>query len=345
MAKTKRKQIVAFGELLLRLTTRGHERFVQAREFDARYTGAEANVAVALAHLGIEAYVVSTVPGHEIGQSCINYLRQYGVHTEHIVRGGDRLGIVYFELGASQRATKLIYDRSHSCFQEAEPREYRWDHILKGKHWFHFSGTAPARGERVVKALKDALSVADRMGIKVSCDINFRSKLWSIEKARRVLPGLLEDVDAAVVGVKDLTELFGIRVRKLQGRERGGESEALREGMARFLERFGFSQVAMTMREEVSASWNQLGAILYDGRSFFESRRYRVDIVDRVGGGDAFSAGMIYGFLSGLGPQETIEFAVAASCLKHTIFGDFNLVSVDEVRKLMGGKELGRVQR
>ena len=345
MAKTKRKQIVAFGELLLRLTTRGHERFVQAREFDARYTGAEANVAVALAHLGIEAYVVSTVPGHEIGQSCINYLRQYGVHTEHIVRGGDRLGIVYFELGASQRATKLIYDRSHSCFQEAEPREYRWDHILKGKHWFHFSGTAPARGERVVKALKDALSVADRMGIKVSCDINFRSKLWSIEKARRVLPGLLEDVDAAVVGVKDLTELFGIRVRKLQGRERGGESEALREGMARFQERFGFPQVAMTMREEVSASWNQLGAILYDGRSFFESRRYRVDIVDRVGGGDAFTAGVIYGLLSGLAPQETIEFAVAASCLKHTIFGDFNLVSADEVRTLMEGKELGRVQR
>ena len=345
MGTPQKKRVIAFGELLLRLTTKHHERFVQASEFDARYTGAEANVAVSLAHFGVEPFAVSKVPAHEIGQACINTLRRFGVNTDYVLRGGDRLGIVYFELGASQRPTKLIYDRSHSCFQEIRPGEFDWKNILRDKHWFHFSGTAPARVNHVVTVLKDACSLARKLGVKVSCDVNYRSKLWTVEQARRVMPGLMEDVDVVTLGVEDVRQLFGIECRKPP---KAGSREGIavaREAMVEMQKRFGFSYTAMTLREEASASVNRLEGLLYDGKKIYRSRPYEIQIVDRIGGGDAFTAGLIYGFLSEGDPQQTIEFATAAACLKHSIPGDFNLASLEEVKDLMDGKDFGRVRR
>jgi 2-dehydro-3-deoxygluconokinase len=345
METTQKKAVVTFGELLLRLTTRHHERFVQAESFGARYTGAEANVAVSLVNWGVEAFAVSKVPNHEIGQACINYLRRFGVNTDFIVRGGKRLGIVFAEIGASQRPSQLIYDRAHSCFQEADPAAFRWEEILQGKDWFHFSGTAPARGENIVRTLKDAFSVAKKNRLTISCDMNYRSKLWTIEEARRVMPELMEFVDVAIIGVEDAIQIFGIPIPEAVRSNLIQDPSPLAETLANLSKRFRFSHVAMTLREEVSASANRILGLLYDGREMVRSRLYDIVVVDRIGGGDAFTAGLIYGLLMGEGWERTIEFAAAASCLKHTIPGDFNLVSKDEVKHLVEGKEFGRIQR
>jgi len=345
METTQKKAVVTFGELLLRLTTKHHERFVQAEGFDARYTGAEANVAVSLANWGIEAFAVSKVPNHEIGQACINYLRRFGVNTDSVYRGGKRLGIVFAEIGASQRPSQLIYDRAHSCFQEADPAEFQWEEILPGKDWFHFSGTAPARGENIVRTLKDAFSVAKKNGLTISCDINYRSKLWTIEEARRIMPELMEFVDVAIIGVEDVIQIFGIPIPEAVRSNMIQDPTPLAEALANLSKRFRFSHVAMTLRKEATASVNQILGLLYDGREMCRSRLYDIMVVDRIGGGDAFTAGLIYGLLMGEPTQRTIEFAVAASCLKHTIPGDFNLVSVDEVKHLVEGKDFARIQR
>jgi 2-dehydro-3-deoxygluconokinase len=318
---------------LLSLCTRGYDRIVQAEEFVARYTGAEANVGVSLAHFGVDAYAVSRVPGHEAGQACINYLRRYGVNTDYIVRGGDRLGLLYLETGASQRATQVIYDRAHSSFCGVRPEDFDWKAILSGKDWFHFSGTAPALGPNVVKVLADALGIARKLRVKVSCDCNYRSKLWSTAKACRVLTPLLESVNVFVCGREDAEKIFGIS-------EPSAEEDA-----QRLRERFGFEHVAMTLRTGVSASVNRLAGLLCDARRTYSSREYEMQMVDRVGGGDAFTAGLIYGLLSGFAPQRAIEFAAAAACLKHSIPGDFNLVTVAEVEQLLAGDTSGRVKR
>jgi 2-dehydro-3-deoxygluconokinase len=341
----QKKAVVTFGELLLRLTTKHHERFVQAEGFDARYTGAEANVAVPLANWGIEALAVSKVPDHEIGQACINYLRRFGVNTDYVYRGGKRLGIVFAEIGASQRPFQLIYDRAHSCFQEADPTEFQWEEILPGKNWFHFSGTAPARGENIVRTLKDAFSVAKKNGLTISCDMNYRSKLWTIGEARRVMPELMEFVDVATMGVEDAIQIFGIPIPESVRSNPIQNPGPLEETLANLSERFGFSRAAMTLRKEASASVDQILGLLYDGREMVRSRPYDIVVVDRIGGGDAFTAGLIYGLLMGEPAQRTIEFSAAASCLKHTIPGDFNLVSVDEVKLLVEGKGFARIQR
>jgi 2-dehydro-3-deoxygluconokinase len=345
METTQKKAVVTFGELLLRLTTKHHERFVQAEGFDARYTGAEANAAVSLANWGIEAFAVSKVPDHEIGQACINYLRRFGVNTDSVYRGGKRLGIVLAEIGASQRPSQLIYDRAHSCFQEADPAEFRWEEILPGKDWFHFSGTAPARGKNIVRTLKDAFSVAKKNGLTISCDMNYRSKLWTIEEARRIMPELMEFVDVAIIGVEDVIQIFGIPIPEAVRSNLIQDPSPFAETLADLSKRFRFSHVAMTLREEASASVNQILGLLYDSREMVRSCLYDIVVVDRIGGGDAFTAGLIYGLLMGEASQRTIEFAAAASCLKHTIPGDFNLVSMDEVKHLMEGKEFGRIQR
>ena len=338
MEGSQKKRVVVFGELLLRFTPRQYERFVQAQEFDARYTGAEANVAVSLSNFGMETFAVSKVPDHEIGQACVNYLRRFGVNTNYILRGGERLGIVYIEIGASQRTSKVIYDRSHTSFQEATPEEFDWKQILCGKDWFHFSGTAPSRGDNVVQILKEACSAAKELGLTISCDINYRSKLWTIEEARRVLPGIMKDVDVVICGPGDLREIFGISSRKSDG-------GTYRGAMMKLQRRFNLSWVAMILRKEPSASLNQLNAILYDGEKIYQSRSYSIQIVDRIGGGDAFTAGLIYGILSDLRPKDTIEFAAAASCLKHTIPGDFNLVSLEEIRRLLEVADSRSVER
>jgi 2-dehydro-3-deoxygluconokinase len=330
-------RVVTFGELLLSLGSKGNYRLVQAEEFTARYTGAEANVAVSLAHFGVEAFVVSKVPAHDIGQACINALRKYGVKTEHIVRGGDRLGLLYMETGASQRPTKVIYDRAPSSFRQIRPADLDWDAVLVGKDWFHFSGTAPALGREVVETLTAGLKAANRLGVTVSCDCNYRSKMWSLEDAGRMLTSLMPYVNVVFCGKDDPKKLFGI------------EPESPADGpdeMAEHLRRrFDLQAVAMTLRESVSASVNRWSALLCGSEGIHRSGCYELQIVDRVGGGDSFAAGLIFGLLSKFEPQRTIDFATAASCLKHSIPGDFNLSTREEVEQLLAGAPGGNVNR
>jgi 2-dehydro-3-deoxygluconokinase len=336
------KRVVTFGELLLSLSTTGHERLVQAESFTARYTGAEANVAVSLAQFGIEAYAVSKVPAHEIGQACVNALRRYGVNTDFIVRGGDRLGVLYMEPGASQRPTKVIYDRQPSSIRQLQPGEIDWNTVLAGKNWFHFSGTAPALGPQVRDSLREGLAAAKRRGLTVSCDCNYRSKLWSLEEAGRHLTPLLEQVDVLICGRDDPQRLFGLSVvpedKMSQAARDATAAEALRQ-------QFHLDCVAMTFREAISASVNGFSAMLSDSGGTSFSRRYEMQMVDRVGGGDAFCAGLIFGRLAGFTSQRTVDFAAAAACLKHSIPGDFNLVTREEVEQLLSGGPVGHVQR
>ena len=342
----KKKKIVAFGELLLRLAPRGVGRFVQADDFEARYTGAEANAAVSLVNFGMEAYAVSKVPDNEIGQACINYLSRFRVNTDFIARGGERLGLFYLETGAAQRASKIIYDRSHSAIRESKPEDYDWETICSGKDWFHFSGTAPALGENVQRVLEDGLSAAKKHGLTVSCDLNYRAKLWSPQEANRVMSRLMRYVDVLVGNEEDSEKVFGIKPEgsdAAHGRLAGESYKQVAEQLAR---RFHFAHVATTLRESVSASVNGWAGLLYDGAAHYLSRKYELNpVVDRVGGGDSFTGGLIYGLLSGFDGQHCVDFAAAASCLQHSIVGDFNLVSVREVEALMGGDASGRVQR
>ena len=332
----KKKAVVTFGELLLRLDPPGMDRFTQAETFKARYTGAEANVAVSLAGFGADAYAVSKVPEHEIGQACVNYLRRFGVNTDFIIRGGDRLGVLYVETGCSQRPSKVIYDRNHSSIREVRPGEFDWNRILAGKEWFHFSGTAPALGKNVVAVLEEALDAAKRLGITTSCDCNYRSKLWGPEEAGRVLSSLLNRVDVFIGGVEDAEKLFGVSVPENAGAEYAAQ---------RLRELFGFTWVAMTLRSGASASSNHYAGMVCCAQECAFSRDYEIQIVDRVGAGDAFTAGLVFQILSGADAARAVEFAAAAACLKHTIPGDFNLVSAQEVNQLLEGGQAGRVQR
>ncbi|MBM4090888.1 MAG: sugar kinase [Planctomycetes bacterium] len=325
-------QVVAFGELLLRLDTPGHDRFVQAEQFAARYTGGEANVAVALAQWGLETFAVSKVPAHEIGQACVNALRRYGVNTDHVLRGGDRLGILYVETGASQRASKVIYDRGDTSFRALKQGELDWKAILSGRDWLHVTGTAPALGENVRAVVQDGLRSAKRLGVTVSLDVNYRSSLWPVSEARRVLGELLPDVDVLAGTPHDAAALFDI------SGEAADSAQAMRQ-------RFGLRTVAYTLRSGSGASDGSFSGLLCDAEGVHESRRYDIQFVDRVGGGDAFTAGLVYGLLSQWPARHTIEFAAAAGCLKHSIPGDFNLVSLEEVQALANGVGTGSIQR
>jgi 2-dehydro-3-deoxygluconokinase len=342
----EKKKVVAFGELMLRLTPKGVGRFVQADEFEARYTGAEANAAVSLVNFGVAAYAVSKVPDNEIGQACINYLGRFGVNTEFVARGGERLGLFYLETGAAQRASKIIYDRSHSAIRDSRPEDYDWNAICAGKHWFHFSGTAPALGESVQRVLEDGLRAAKEHGLTVSCDLNYRAKLWSPAEANRVMSRLMSYVDVLIGNEEDAEKVFGIKAAgsdASRGKLIGASYQQVAEELVR---RFAFKKVATTLRESISASVNGWAGMLFDGAAHYLSRRYEIDpVVDRVGGGDSFTGGLIYGMLAGFDPRRCVEFAAAASCLKHSIAGDFNLVSVKEVEALVGGDASGRVQR
>ncbi len=326
------KSVVTFGELLLRLDTRGYERFVQSEGFGARYTGGEANVAAELAQWGVETFAVSKVPDHEIGQACVNYLRRFSINTDWVLRGPGRLGVLYVETGASQRSSKVVYDRDHTCFRGIRRGELDWDAILRGKDWFHFTGTAPALGPNVLAALKDGLRAAKRKKVTVSFDCNYRSTLWKHEEAARVLKGLMEYVDVFVGTHHDARTMFGIDAQP-------AESAAL------LRRRFGFRAVAYTLREGASASANRFGGLLCDAKGCDVSRSYDMQMVDRIGGGDAFTGGLIYSMLFRLPRRRMIEFAAAAGCLKHTIPGDFNLVSINEVQALADGDATGRIRR
>ncbi len=338
-------KIVTLGEIMLRLSTPGNSRFVQSDSFDVVYGGGEANVAVSLANYGHEAYFVSKLPTHEIGQSAVNSLRKYGVHTEFIARGGDRVGIYFLETGASMRPSKVVYDRSNSAIAEAVPADFDFDKIMEGADWFHWSGITPAISDSAAEITKLACQAAKRHNVKVSVDLNFRKKLWSSEKAISIMRPLMEYVDVCIGNEEDAELTLGF---KPEANVEKGETDAAgyHEIFKQMAKQFNFEVVVSTLRESFSATHNGWKALIYDGVEFYESTRYDVNpIVDRVGGGDSFSAGIIHGLLTKPTHKEALEYAVAASALKHTIPGDFNLVSVSEVEALAQGDASGRVQR
>lgn len=341
----KTKRVVTFGELMLRLAPEGYFRFVQADRYGATYGGGEANVAVSLAGFGVDAAFVSKLPKHEIGQAGVNSLRRFGVDTDDIVRGGDRVGIYFLEKGASQRPSKVIYDRAGSAIATASEDDFDWEDILEGTDWFHFTGITPALSDSVARICLKAVKVARAKGITVSCDLNYRNKLWSREKAGKVMAELMQYVDVCIANEQDADDVFGIKASGTDVTTGKVNHDGYREVAGKLADRFGFKQVAITLRTSVSANDNNWAAMLYAGGEYYFSKSYPIHIVDRVGGGDSFGAGLIYANLSGYAPADAIEFAVAASCLKHSIEGDYNMVTVDEVKKLAGGDGSGRVQR
>ena len=338
-------KIIAFGEIMLRLAPEGYYRFIQARSFGATFGGAEANVAVSLANFGLDAAFVTKLPKHEIGQAAVNSLRQFGVDTSMIVRGGDRVGIYFLEKGASQRGSKVLYDRAHSAIAEAESRDFDWDAIFEGASWFHFTGITPALSDSLAGIALGACKIAKARGLSVSCDLNYRKNLWSREKAGEVMARFMPQVDLCIANEEDAQDVFGIKSRNSNVTAGMINRSGYEEVAKTLADRFGFKQVAITLRESISANDNNWAGMLYQSGNAYFSKKYPVHVVDRVGGGDSFGAGLIYGFSKDLSPQETLEFAAAASCLKHSIEGDFNHVSVDEVKKLAGGDASGRVQR
>ncbi len=339
------KKIVTFGELMLRLAPNGYLRFVQSEEFEATFGGAEANVAVSLANYGMDAAFVSKLPAHEIGQMAVNSLRKFGVDTSKIVRGGPRVGIYYCEKGASQRPSKVIYDRAGSSIALAEQADFDWDAIFEGVEWFHFTGITPALSDTMAEICEAACKAAKAKGITISCDLNYRKKLWSKQKAGEVMDKLCHYIDYCIANEEDAKDVFGIEADNTD--IYGGKLD--RDGYIsvakKLTDRFGFKGVAITLRESKSANDNDWSAMLYTGGEAYFSKKYAMHIVDRVGGGDSFGAGLIYSLVNGFAPQRTIEFAVAASCLKHSIEGDYNMVSLSEVENLAGGDASGRVQR
>ena len=309
-------KIITLGEIMLRLSPNGNDRFIQSEMFRIIPGGGEANVAVSVANYGHEAYFVSKLPKHDIGQIAINALRRYGVDTRFIARGGERVGLYYAETGASMRPSKVIYDRAHSSIAEANPEDFDFDAIMEGAQWFHWSGITPAISDKAAELTRLACEAAKRHGVTVSVDLNFRKKLWTSEKAISVMRPLMQYVDVCIGNEEDAQLCLG------------------------------FKYVVSTLRESFSATHNGWKALIYNGKEFYESRRYDImPIIDRVGGGDSFSGGLIHGLLTKPTQGEALEFAVAASALKHTINGDFNLVSVDEVEALAAGNANGRVQR
>ena len=338
-------KVVTFGEIMLRLAPEGYYRFVQASSFGATYGGGEANVAVSLTHFGVDAAFVTKLPKHEIGQAAVNSLRQFGVDTSKIARGGDRVGIYFLEKGASQRASKVIYDRAASSIAAASPGDFDWDAIFEGVSWFHFTGITPALGNNVAEICGEALKAARAKGLTVSCDLNYRKNLWSREKAGEVMGKLMPLVDVCIANEEDAADVFGIHAKGADITSGSLSHDGYKEVAKTLADKFGLKKTAITLRESISASDNNWAGMLYDGKEYYFSKKYPVHIVDRVGGGDSFGAGLIYGSFQGWAAQETLEFAVAASCLKHSIEGDFNMVALDEVQRLAGGDASGRVQR
>lgn len=338
--------VVTFGEIMLRLATMRRERFTQAREFEVTYGGGECNVAVSLANFGIDASFVSAIPDNDIGQACINYVRQWGVDTSDILRQGKRLGTYYLENGAAMRASKVVYDRAASSIAEIEPGDIDWQRVFAGKDWFHFTGITPAISASAAAACDEAARVAKQMGLTVSADMNYRKNLWSPAEAQAVMRPMMQHVDVAIGNEEDAEMSLGIAAEGVDVTSGEIDASAYESVVSRLVDEFGFSQVGITLRESHSADDNDWSAIYYDGSEILLGRKYPVRIVDRVGGGDAFSAGLIYGNLQpDWASRQRLDFAVAASALAHTFHGDFNLVSVSEVMSVAGGDTSGRVQR
>ena len=338
-------RIITFGELMLRLQPFNYERFVQAQNVEFTFGGGEANVSVSLANYGMDAAFVTKLPAHAIGQAAVNSLRRYGVDTSLIVRGGDRVGIYYNEKGASQRGSVCIYDRANSAIQLASREDFDWDKIFDGADWFHFTGITPALGANVVEICLDACKAAKARGIKISCDLNYRGKLWTRAQAREAMTKLAQYIDVCISNEEDAKDVFGIEAEATDIYGGTINHEGYKSVAKQLADTFGFEKVAITLRESYSASHNGWSAMLYDGENYCFSKKYDLTIIDRVGGGDSFGGGLIYALLSGKDTQAAVEFAVAASALKHTIGGDYNMVTVSEVEKLAGGDGSGRIQR
>lgn len=338
-------KILTFGEIMLRLAPNNHLRFTQCDQFEATYGGGEANVAVSLANFGLDASFVSKLPTHEIGQAAVNDLRRYGVDTSLIVRGGERIGIYYLEKGASQRASNVIYDRAHSSIACAKEADFNWDTILKDVTWFHFTGITPALNDEVASICLTALKAAKERNITVSCDLNFRKKLWSSAKANEVMSQLMPYVDVCIANEEDADKVFGIHSQATDVTQGQLDHEGYKDVAKQLMDRFHFTHVGITLRTSISADDNNWAAMLYDGKDYAFSKSYNVHIIDRVGGGDSFAAGLIYALTQKYPSQKAIEFATAASCLKHSIEGDYNRVTVKEVETLAQGDGSGRVQR
>lgn len=338
-------KVVTFGEIMLRLAPNGYYRFFQDDQLQATFGGGEANVAVSLANYGVDASFVTKLPTHAIGQAAVNSLRKYGVDTSKIVRGGDRVGIYFLEKGASQRGSVCIYDRAHSAIQEAQPSDFDWDAIFADADWFHFTGITPALGENLVEICREACKKAKAHGVKISCDLNYRGKLWTREEARKAMTDLCQYVDVCISNEEDAKDVFGIEAENTDIYGGKLNKEGYKSVAKQLADQFGFEKVAITLRTSISANDNDWAAMLFDGENYCFSKEYHLHIVDRVGGGDSFGGGLIYALLSGKDTQAAVEFAVAASALKHSIEGDYNLVTVSEVEKLAGGDGSGRVQR
>jgi 2-dehydro-3-deoxygluconokinase len=341
-------KIVSFGEIMLRLSTGGFTRFVQSQDFNVTYGGGEANVAVSLANYGMDSYFVTKLPQHEIGQSALNNLRRFGVKTDYVVRGGERIGIYFLETGASQRPSKVIYDRANSSIAGIKKGEINWNKVFENAAWFHWTGITPAISKDARDVLTDACIAANKMGVMISCDLNFRAKMWTQKEAQSAMIPLMEYVDVCIANEEDAEKSLGLKA----GQANVEKGQIDQEGyflLAQTLkQKYKFASVAITLRESYSASKNGWSALLLDNHDCitpYMSQKYVIDIVDRVGGGDSFASGLIYGMLCKSNSKEALEFAVAASCLKHSIPGDFNLVSIDEVEKLIKNGGSGRVER
>jgi len=338
---------VCFGEIMLRLNPPGYERFLQTPVFNATWGGGEANVAVSLAQYGLESYYVTRLPAHAIGDACVRALRAEGVRVDFIVRGGERVGVYYVETGASQRASTVIYDRARSAIAEMKPGTVDWEKVFAGAAWFHCTGITPALGASAAACTREAIEAAKRAGIRVSLDLNFRKKLWSEAEAQKTMRALAAMTDLIIANEEDLQSTLGVNVPHADVIAGELDVEGYRTAAMQVARDFGPRQVAVTLRESVSASDNGWSAVMYDADSgaFHRSQRYDVRIVDRVGGGDSFAGGLIFGLITGRDPDASLRFAVAASALKQTIPGDFNRMSVGEVDRLVAGDASGRVNR
>ena len=340
-------KIVTFGEIMLRLAPQGYPRFQQAHCFDAVYGGAEANVAVSLANYGMDAHYVTAVPSNPIGDAAMNALRTFGVDVSDVVRSNKRLGIYFCEKGVSMRPSKVVYDRADSAIANVKPGDFDWDKIFEGADWFHWTGITPALSDSTAAVTLEACKAAKARGVKISCDLNYRKNLWSREKAGQVMGELVPYVDVLIANEEDSADVFGIHAEHTDINSGKLDVEGYKSVARQLVERFHCEKVAITLRESLSASDNNWSGMLYDGATgeISISKKYAIRIVDRVGGGDSFGSGLIYALLSGYDNQGAVEYAAAASALKHTIEGDFNMVSVAEVKSLMGGNASGRVQR
>jgi 2-dehydro-3-deoxygluconokinase len=338
---------VCFGEIMLRLSPPGFERLFQSPTLQASFGGGEANVAVSLAQFGCDSAYVTRLPANAIGDGALRALRAEGVNVEHVVRGGSRLGIYFAETGASQRPSTVIYDRSHSAISELQAGSIPWHDVFDGVTWFHWTGITPALSASAADCVREAIQAARRAGVRVSVDLNYRKKLWTEREAQQTMRPLVSNVDLVIANEEDLQSVLGIEVRDADVTTGALSIDGYREAAARVASEYGVPLVAVTLRESLSASDNAWSGVLFDAstRVCHQSQRYVVRLVDRIGGGDSFAAGLIYGFVSGRDRESALRFAVAASALKQTIPGDFNHVSVAEVERLVAGDASGRVQR